>query len=151
MKRVAHRGLRRRRGAALVEFAVCASLLLLILFGIIEVGLLLGDRATLGQAAREAARSLAVSSTPTVATNRAISTAAGMMLTATNIQLDESPPDANGNPTAWVPVGVSGTNNDAVTGDFVRATITYNHPLITSLVFTGGTVTLTAALIMRRE
>ena len=97
---------RMQRGAALVEFAICAGLLVLILFGVIEVGLLLGDRATLDQAAREAARSLAVGSAPSVATNRAITAATGVTLTAANVQLQRSSPDANGNPTAWVTIGV---------------------------------------------
>ena len=134
-----------------MEFALCASLLLLILFGLIEMGLLLGDQATLDEAAREAARSLAVGSAPSVATNRGLTAANGLPLTGTNISLQRSHPDANGNATAWVTVGVSGTNNDATTGDFVRATITYAHPLLTSLVFPGGTKTLTAATVMRRE
>lgn len=142
---------RMQRGAALVEFALCASLLFLILFGLIEMGLLLGDQATLGQAAREAARSLAVGSAPSVAANRAISAASGITLTSADVQLQKSTPDSGGNSTAWASVGVSGTGNDAVTGDFVRATVTYNHPLLTSFLFTGGTKTLTATLVMRRE
>ena len=142
---------RTQRGAVLVEFAFCAGLLVLILFGLLEMGLLLGDQATVDQAAREAVRSLAVGSAPSVAANRAITAATGLTLTGANVQLQRSHPDANGNPTSWVTVGVSGTGNDATTGDFVRATITYNHPLLTSLVFTGGTRTLTAALVMRRE
>ncbi|MBV9848899.1 MAG: pilus assembly protein [Armatimonadetes bacterium] len=152
MRAIRRRDARRgQRGAALVEFALCAGLLLLILFGLIEMGLLLGDAATLGQAAREAARSLAVGSAPSVAANRAISSANGLPLTGANVVLEKSHPDGSGNPTAWAVVGASGSNNDAVTGDFVRATVTYNHPLITSLVFAGGTKTLTESLTMRRE
>jgi Flp pilus assembly protein TadG len=133
-----------------VEFALCASLLVLLLFGIMDVGLLLGDRAALGTAAREATRSLAVGSTPSVATNRAIA-ASGLPLTGANVALAESVPDASGSPTTWVTVGTSGTQNDAASGDFVRATVTYAHPLVTSLVFPGATKTLTASLVMRRE
>lgn len=151
MRLQSHRYHQRQRGAVLVEFALCASLLLLILFGLIEMGLLLGDQATLAEAAREAARSLAVGSAPAVAANRAINAAPGLPLTSANIVLDESAPDGSGNPTSWTTVGTGATGNDAVTGDFVRATVTYNHPLITSLLFTGGTKTLTASLVMRRE
>ena len=140
-----------QRGAALVEFAICAGLLVLILFGLIEMGLLLGDQATLDQAAREAVRSLAVGSTPSVATNRAIAAATGVTLTSANVQLQRSQPGRQRQPDGLGDGRDSGTKNDAATGDFVRATITYNHPLLTSLVFTGGTKTLTAALVMRRE
>ena len=49
-----------KRGAALVEFALVSTLLFLLLFGIIEVGLLLGDQAQVGAAAREAARAAAL-------------------------------------------------------------------------------------------
>lgn len=141
---------RRRRGVALVEFALCASLLMLLLFGILDVGLLLGDRAALGAAAREAARSLAVGSAPAVATDRAIASS-GLPLQAANIILERTTPDVSGNPQAWVAVGVSGEGNDASPGDFVRATIRYDHPLITPLVFSGATKTVTASLVMRRE
>jgi Flp pilus assembly protein TadG len=52
-----HTALRRRqRGTEVVEFAIVSGLLFLLLFGIIEVSVLLFDKATLTNAAREGAR-----------------------------------------------------------------------------------------------
>jgi len=48
--------LKEQKGATLVEFAVIAPLLFLISFGIIELGILLYDKAMLTNASREGAR-----------------------------------------------------------------------------------------------
>lgn len=60
MKRVTHRriglGVGRRRGAAVVEFAVVLPLLLALLFGIIEFGWVFMIRQTVVNAAREGCR-----------------------------------------------------------------------------------------------
>ncbi len=131
----------RRRGAALVEFALVSGLLCLLLFGIIEVGLLFGDQALVGAAAREAARSAAT------AKGRGVSGGAGLPLSAANIVLEKS---ADG--TAWTTLGGTGAKNDAVSNtDLIRATVAYSHPLVTSFVFTGSARTLTAKMVMRRE
>jgi Flp pilus assembly protein TadG len=47
---------RKQRGAALVEFALVLPLLLLLVFGIIEFGLVLYDKTVITNASREAAR-----------------------------------------------------------------------------------------------
>lgn len=63
-------GLRKRhteRGAALVETAIVANLLFLLLFGIITSGIYLGYRQNLVQAANEAARAGAISNDPEAA------------------------------------------------------------------------------------
>ena len=138
---------RRRRGAVLVEFALVSGLLCLLLFGIIEVGLLFGDQALVGAAAREAVRSAAVGDPTATAKSRGVSGGAGLFLSAANIALEKS---ADG--VVWVALGDAGAKNDALSNvSLVRATVTYSHPLVTSYVFTGGTRTLTARLVMRRE
>ncbi len=55
-RRMKHVGRRRRRGTAIVEFAVVLPLLLLLLFGIVEFGWLFLIRQTLVNAAREGCR-----------------------------------------------------------------------------------------------
>ena len=136
-----------RRGAALVEFALVSGLLCLLLFGIIEVGLLFGDQALVGAAAREAARSAAVGSATATAQARGVSGGAGLALSAANVVLENS----TDNGLTWGGLGGTAAGNNAPTNSLVRATVTYSHPLVTSLVFTGGTKTLTAKLVMRRE
>lgn len=54
-------------GASVLEFALVLPLLLLLLFGIIEFGIILFDQAMLTNACREGARAGIVSSTPRVA------------------------------------------------------------------------------------
>ena len=136
-----------QRGAALVEFALISSLLFLILFGIIDVGLLLGDQAQVGAAAREAARAAAVGSTIETAETNGVNAGTGLHLTTAGVYLEKSTDGV-----AWVALSdtVFGTN-DAVSGNLVRATVTYNHPLVTTFVFSGSTKLLTAKLVMQRE
>ena len=138
---------RGQRGAALVEFALVSALLFLLLFGIIEMGLIFMDQAQVGQAAREAARSAAVGNKITTAKLGAVNAGIGLTLSSANIVLDKS----GNNGLTWAALGDSNTGNDAASGDLVRATVTFAHPLVTSLVFTGGSRTLTAKMVMRRE
>ena len=56
--------LREERGAATVEFAVIAGILFLIVFGIIEFGILLFDQHILTNASREGARAGVVMRSP---------------------------------------------------------------------------------------
>ncbi len=137
---------RSRRGAALVEFALVGALLCVLLFGIVEVGLIFSDQTQVGAAAREAARSLAVGETTATARSRAAAAGVGLSPSATTVTLESSP-----NGTVWTALGDTGSANNALTGMLVRATVTYRHPLVTSFVFTGTTRTLTARLVMRRE
>ncbi len=136
-----------QRGAALVEFALISSLLFLLLFGIIEVGLLLGDQAQVGAAAREAARSASVGSTIEDAEKNGVSAGTGLHLTPANVTLEKS----LDNGTNWVPLGDIGSTNDAIAPNLIRATVTYSHPLVTTYIFSGSTKLLTARLVMQRE
>ncbi len=135
-----------RRGAALVEFALVGALLCVLLFGIVEVGLIFGDQTQVGAAAREAARSLSVGETTATARTRATAAGVGLSSSATTVTLENSPDGA-----LWTALGDTGSANAAPAGSLVRATVTYRHPLVTSFVFAGTTRTLTARLVMRRE
>ncbi len=136
-----------QQGAALVEFALISSLLFLLLFGIIEVGLILGDQTQVNQAAREAARSAAVGSTVETAQATAVSAGTGLKLTAAGVFLERS---ADGG-TTWSALGDIGSANNAVSGSLIRATVSYNHPLVTTLIFSSSTRLLTSKMVMQRE
>ena len=129
-----------------MEFALVGALLCLLLFGIVEVGLIFSDQAQVGAAARESARSLAVGQTTATARSRAASAGVGLSPPATTVTLESSPDGS-----VWAALADTGSANSAPTGALVRATVTYRHPLITAFVFTGTTRTLTARLVMRRE
>jgi Flp pilus assembly protein TadG len=64
--------LRGQKGASLVEFAIIAPLLFLIIFGIIEFGILIYDKAMLTNASREGARAGIVFNHPNRITNTEI-------------------------------------------------------------------------------
>ncbi len=137
----------RQRGAALVEFALVSSLLFLLLFGIIEMGLLFGDQAQVSQAARAASRSAAAGDLTATASSGGVNAGVGLKLSPASVVLEKS---ADGG-TTWTALGDVGGGNNAPTGGLIRATVTYSHPLVTSLVFAGGARTLTARMVMRRE
>lgn len=67
--------LRNENGGSLIEFAVIAPLLFVILFGIIEFGILLYDKAMITNASREGARTGIVYSHPNRISNDVISQA----------------------------------------------------------------------------
>lgn len=64
-----------QKGAAMVEFAVIAPLLFIILFGIIEFSILMYDKAMLTNASREGARVGIVFASPTRVSNETIEAA----------------------------------------------------------------------------
>jgi Flp pilus assembly protein TadG len=147
---------RDNRGAALLEFAIVALLLLTLIFGIIEFGLLMKDYMVLNQAAREGARSASLGSPTSGITSRIQSTAATLKPANLTITLQKRAMATS--PGPWGALGntTDGLHNDAQQGDEVRAYLAYSHQLVTgsffSWLFGGGTsVTIHGDMIMRRE
>jgi Flp pilus assembly protein TadG len=138
-----------RRGAVLVEFVFVVFLLIVLIFGIIEVSLIMKDQAIVAQAAREAARSASVGSQPSVATQRAITSATGLSLNNANVLLEKSADNGQ----SWTTLQTTGSpvTNNAVVGDLVRAKVTYSHALVTGFIYSGKNRQLTSTVIMRRE
>lgn len=103
----------RRRGAALVEFAIVLPLLLTVLFGIIEFGQLFKVRLSAQQAAREACRIAVLQSTakpynstsgPVMQKIQQIMTAAGVSTySASMVQIVE---DTTADPTVAITITV---------------------------------------------
>lgn len=98
----------RRRGAALVEFAIVAPLLITFLFGIMEFGQLFKVRLTAQQAAREACRLAVLQSTakpyssgssPVVQRIVSVMTAGGVTYDASMLSITE---DSAADPTVSV-------------------------------------------------
>lgn len=122
---------RRSRGIAAIEMAILSPFLILILFGIIEVGSVFFVRHNMFQAAREAARALAVgSASATEAENLARDRLADVHAT-----FDVSTADAD--PGDDVSVEISTTLDQAALGDVLG-------------LFSSGS-SLQARVLMRKE
>ena len=117
------------RGAAAVEFALVAPLLLLMVLGIAEFGRAYHVQTTLSQAAREGVRVMALKNDPAGAVNA--TKAAAPTLTLTNITVT---------PASCV---ASGTTPAAT------ATVTVTYPLAFTSKLFGSGVTLTGRGVMR--
>jgi Flp pilus assembly protein TadG len=117
------------RGAAAVEFALVAPLLLLMVLGIAEFGRAFHIQASLSQAAREGVRVMALQNNPAGAV--AATQAAAPTLTLTNITVSPSNCVASGlTPAATATV-----------------TVTYSFTFISTLF--GSGMTLTGQGVMR--
>jgi Flp pilus assembly protein TadG len=149
-----------RRGTAAVEFALVLPLLLALLFGIIEFGMLFKDQLAILQAAREGSRIAAVGRPIGEIQARITSSASTITLAYLTYDI-MSRTYSNGAWTTWVPVGDktdgSGTN-DAVQGAQIRIRCTYQHALLTGPLFANligrpgaSSVPLYATMVMRRE
>ena len=133
--------LRGRRGAELVEFALVLPVLLLVVFGIVDFGLAIYDKAVVTNAAREAARAGVVFA-PTRLTAGEIQTVARNYC-ATNLVTFGTPAA----PTVTV-TGAGGASGAALRVD---VTYTYTFGIIPSFMPLGGGLNLTSRSIMRME
>jgi Flp pilus assembly protein TadG len=128
------------RGATAVEFAILLPVLLLILFGIIEFGMIMYGREIVTNATREGARAGIVQGPPK-RTEGEITAIANTYLTATGV-----------NPTdvSFVVTGEGLANPNTLT---VNATYTYSFlfPYIPIVVGIPNPLTITTQTVMRHE
>ena len=132
--------------------------LLVILFGIIEVGVLARDAAALNAVAREGVRAAVVGATPSAIDAR-IQISDPRLDSDQMITLYERRSFNEQTQTfgEWTALGTSQGVNDAVNGDQIRVTLQYQHQTITGLFPGmsdepgGGTKTVRASVTMRRE
>ncbi len=149
-----------RRGVTTVEMAMVAPLLIFLLFGIIEFGLMVKDLMGINQAAREGARTAATGTLPETVLARARSSAPSV--NGDNLQITceyRSFDPVTGGWSEWQPLGAQadGTNN-ADPGDQVRVRVSYPHQLVTGNLFAGladdpenGTIMLSTSIVMQRQ
>jgi len=131
MRRDKQRGfpIKHRRGAALVEFALVSTLLLMLVFGMIDFGLAFSDLLALNQIAREAARSAALGGSA----QAAVTDWAGRLhLKTEQIQVTST---------------VEGTTTDPR----VVVTLTYPHQWISGKLLGLQDRNLVATMVMRKE
>lgn len=133
------------KGAAVIEFALVLPLLLLLVFGIIEFGIILFDKAVLTNASREGARAGIVSQSPRVDETE-IRTIVEAYCANHLITFGASP----------VPVTVTAPPPSAtpIFGDDLRVTASYSYDFLLVPDFIPGipqTLTLEAVSVMKYE
>ncbi len=150
-------------GSISVEMCLVAPVLLVLLFGIIEFGLIFKDTAILKQSAREGARTAAVGATTAEITDQVIASAVTISQENLDIELKYRV-YAAGWP-AWDTAAVLGDmgsggdiQNNAPEGAQIRVQVTYPHHLISGRLFSqladdpeSQTMTLVTSATMRRE
>ena len=155
---IGRRGASRQAGSVTVEMAIIAPILVLLLFGTIEMGLLFKDSLTLSQASREAVRVAAVGDTISDITTRA--KAAAPALTSANITVTQQYRTYSGGTwSAWTTLAnnAGGTANNAPSGSQIQVTLSYPHTLITGGFFSSlenpGThvCTIKSSMVMMHE
>ena len=131
MRTLRERRAGRQRGSAVVEFALVLPLVLIVVLGLVQVGLVVRDRLLVESAARAGARAAALQDDP--AAIEAAALAAGAGLDAGLVQV--------------------GTLRDGSRGDPVTVRITYEDPFRVPLVgwLVGSGVTMTASAVERQE
>ncbi|BCT77114.1 hypothetical protein SCMU_29560 [Sinomonas cyclohexanicum] len=121
---------RRERGAAAVEFALVVPLLLALVLGIVEFGHIYNAQIMISNAAREAARTMAVTGQPATAQTAANAVAPGLTLNVGSLACVTDP-----------------TNSSLKQ---VTATVTSNVPLLAgSWLLPASTISLTGVGVMR--
>ena len=138
----------RRRGQAVVEFALVLPIFALLLFGAIEFGRAYLRLHLLTNAAREGARTGSIPGN----VEADVVAAVEEFLTATGLDLTTCP-----DPTILV-TDSGGTARDgglgsAQQGDRVRVTVTHNFQVLSGAIIPGfqGTKTLTSTCVFRHE
>lgn len=149
----------RRHGTASVELALVAPILVFMMMGIVELGLMFSSYMQIRTVAREGARAVSVGAEPVTAEDKMDAVAGSLNTAAMTTTLDYRVYLGSGTWGAWTTLGTDGENNTAPGGSHVRATISYEHRLVMPSMFgcllatnrEAGTRTLTAAVVMRRE
>ena len=149
MKRIS---LRDERGAAVVEFAIVATLFILIVFGVIELGILMYDKHVLTNASREGARVGILMRVPRVSDNDIQDIIKGyaeehMVGFGPSSTLDFGPwPDED----PWIfPDEASRTGS--LFGEELQVTVKYPFNFLVLSNFGLGPITLEAKTRMRME
>lgn len=139
-----------------MEAALLTPLLITLLFGIIEFGLIFKDLLLIHQAAREGARVAAVGASTYEIGDRVMQSAP--TLDAENMSVTLHYRTYDGGWSSWATLGDYGDENDAPANAQVRVQITYNHPLACGPLFArffadagDNAIDLTTGMVMCRE
>ena len=132
-----------QRGAAALEFAIVLPVLLLMLVGIVDFGMVMGAQAQVFNAAREGARAGALTGIEKPVTDAVTSGLSGMAGTTKEVKITCTTVDA----AACL---LTDPNSDK--GSMITVTITYEHTWLSPVVLGfSPTITLQGKSQMRIE
>jgi Flp pilus assembly protein TadG len=148
----------RRTGTAFVEFAIVAPILALVMFAILELGLMCGTEMELTAVAREGARSAASGEVSTAIADRGAAVCSAIPPAQITYVLQyRAYLGDSGWDTTWVTLGTSGSVNSAPMNAQVRCRALYDYKLVMPAMFrflatdeTAGTVRLVGSVTMTR-
>ncbi len=147
---------RQNRGSVTVEAALLTPLLITLLFGIIEFGLIFKDLLLIHQAAREGARVAAVGASTYEISDRVMESSPTLDSESLSVALEYR--TYNGGWSSWATLGNYGGENDAPANAQVRIQISYSHPLACGPLFArffadagDNAIPLTTGMVMCRE
>ncbi len=151
-----------RKGATMVEMAIVVPFLVLLVFGILEVGLLMKDYLGLNQAAREGARIASIGSPVSTIDDRIIASAPSIDVSRLTWSGEWRAYDSSGTWGPWTVLADEGygsdLRNNAKPGSQVKISVELEHQLVTGQVMDflsdadkPGTVTLGSSMVLRRE
>jgi Flp pilus assembly protein TadG len=129
------------RGAAAVEFALVVPILLLLVFGIVDFGMMLNRDTMVNNASRDGVRAASLGATSTEVKS----------IVATNLGVPLN--EVSTTVTCTKPDGSACTTYDAqsVSGGIAVVTVTFEHSFITPITSMFGDVTLSKTSKMRIE
>lgn len=143
-----HHRLVRRRGAAIVEFALIVPIILAILLAILEFGWMTKNYLSVANSTREGARSASLGKTTTDIRTRIKNAARPTNVTDGNITLQYS---TDNGATYPYTMGDTGTQNNAPGGSLVRVTVTIAHQSLTRFFPFLNNRNISVPVTMRRE
>ncbi len=119
---------RNERGTAVVEFAIVAPLLLMLVFGIIDFGRLIETKTVLADAAREGARSGSISHSEAVIRSSVTSALGDIPASAVTITVG-----CTGPAPTYTPCPAGGFDANVKSGGTVQVTVKYHYNWLTPI------------------
>ncbi len=150
---------RLRGGTATVELAMILPLMLALIFGILEIGLMVRSSSSLGHVARDVARIASVGAAPSRIASHVHETSAGLIDESLTVNVDHrSWDEESGTWGSWTTLTGDAYGNAAQSGDQIRVQLDYEHLLATGSlladVFSASednTVALDSTVVSVRE
>ena len=147
----------RRAGTVSAELALVVPILVLLLFAMVEFGLILRASSQIKAVAREGARAAAMGVSPTIVGTRVDAMTLGLDEDEMQVILQWRVLPIDGSPGGWAPLVGNGDENTVPQGSEIMALVLYEHPLVMPGLFGqllgahDGKKELQARLVMLRE